>query len=90
MGQNERVEIPINVSFSEEGGSNITFSDDTPFNASFGPVEKISTSNYEELFNKPILNGNTIIGDKVSADYHLQDRMDEITPQDIDKLFYGG
>ena len=86
---NERIEIPINVSL-RESGTDISFTDDGPFDASFGAVEKVSTSNYEELFNKPILNGNTIIGDKVSADYHLQDRMDEITPQDIDKLFYGG
>lgn len=60
------------------------------FGADFGQVTKVSTSNYEELFNKPILNGRTIIGDKVSNDYDLQDRMDEITPQDIDKIFYGG
>lgn len=77
---NERIEIPIHVAL-DEGQT---------FNATFGTVQKVSTSNYEDLFNKPILNGNTIIGDKVSIDYGLQDRMDEITPQDIDKLFYGG
>lgn len=85
---NERIEIPIDVSMTESG-TNISFTDDAPFNASFGTVEKINTGNYEELFNKPILNGRTIIGDKVSNDYDLQDKMDAITPQDIDNLFYG-
>lgn len=85
---NERIEIPIDVSMTESG-TDISFADDAPFNASFGTVEKINTGNYEELFKKPIINGYTIIGDKVSNDYDLQDKMDAITPQDIDNLFYG-
>ena len=48
---NERIEIPIDVSMTESG-TDISFTDDAPFNASFGPVEKINTGNYEELFKK--------------------------------------
>ena len=74
----ERVEIPIKVSFKDDG----------PFNASFDKVSKISTSNYEDLFNKPILNGNTIIGEKVSTDYGLQDHMNEATVAEIEAILY--
>ena len=85
---NERIEIPINVSLSE-AGTEVSFNDDGPFNASFEPMEKVNTGNYEDLFNKPIVNGHTVIGDKVGSDYDLQDKMNAITPQDIDNLFYG-
>lgn len=48
------------------------------------------TSDYENLANKPKINGVTVIGEKLGADYHLQDLMGTITPQDIDDIIYGG
>ena len=84
---NERIEIPINVSLTESG-TDISFTDDGPFNASFEPIEKINTGNYEELFKKPIINGYTIIGDKVSSDYGLQDKMDVASQAEIEAILY--
>ena len=45
---------------------------------------------YGELPDKPKLNSVEIVGDKVSADYGLQDKMEAMTPQDIDKIIFGG
>ena len=44
---------------------------------------------YGELPDKPKLNGEEIVGEKVSADYGLQDKMEAMTPQDIDKVIFG-
>ena len=62
----------------------------TPVNidADLGQVTKVSTSNYEDLYNKPILNGRTIIGDKIGADYNLQDKMEEATTAEIERILY--
>ena len=84
---NERIEIPINVSLSETG-TEVSFNDDGPFNASFGTVEKVSTSNYDELFNKPKINSVEVQGDKNGADYNLQDKMAYLTPQEIERILY--
>ena len=67
-----------------------SFKDGNPFNASFGNVQKVSTSNYEELYNLPYMNGEKIIGHKVSHDYHLQDEMEVLSQTDIEKILYVG
>ena len=46
-------------------------------------------TDYGELTNKPSLNAFTIEGDKTADDYRLQAKMDVITEQMIDNLFYG-
>lgn len=51
--------------------------------ATFGETTKVSTSNYDDLFNKPILNGVTIQGEKESEDYKLT-----LSVQDIEKILY--
>lgn len=48
------------------------------------------TSNYNSLINKPKINGVTVIGEKLGADYYLQDKISDITEQDIDNIIYGG
>lgn len=45
---------------------------------------------YGELPDKPKLNGKEIVGEKVSSYYGLQDKMEAMTPQDIDKVIFGG
>ena len=47
------------------------------------------TTNYNNLTNKPSINDVTLIHNKTSAELGLQDRMDEITPQDIDNIIFG-
>lgn len=86
---NERIEIPINVSLDEKPEIHVTFEDSRqPLSASFGEVKRVSTSNYEELFNKPILNDKTIIGNKISSDYGLQDKMDVASQAEIEAILY--
>lgn len=56
------------ATFTEDDSMSATFSDDANMGASFGEVQKVSTSNYEELFNKPKINGVTLVGDKSFED----------------------
>lgn len=48
------------------------------------------SSNYEALSHKPQINSVTLIGNKTSAELHVQDAMDTITEQEIDRIIYGG
>ena len=79
----------FDATFGNDTQFDATFSSDNSMAAGFGSTQFIEIGHYESLPDKPIINGHTIIGDKVSVDYDLQDRMDVITPQDIDNLFYG-
>lgn len=45
------------------------------------------SNNYDDLYNKPILNGVTIQGNKISDDYNIQDKMDRITNSELETLF---
>lgn len=45
-------------------------------------------TSYKRLYDKPSINGVTLIDDKTSADIHVQHEMDEITNQDIDNIIY--
>lgn len=54
-------------------------------------VEIAKTSiggSYPPLSNKPSINDVILLGNKNSEDLHLQDEMDEITLQDIDKIIF--
>lgn len=64
-----------------------TFKNSANLKATFGEVQRVSTSNYEELTNKPKINGVELVGNKTSSDIHVQDRMNEITDSQIDELF---
>lgn len=77
--------------FVESGsGFGASFGEDQSMKSKFGEVQRVSTDDYEKLYNKPQIEGNTLIGDKSFVDLGLG----EITPQDIDDLFdemiYGG
>lgn len=45
---------------------------------------------YAELPDKPMINSNELIGDKSASELKLQEEMRTITPQEIDKLIFGG
>lgn len=47
------------------------------------------TSDYNELINHPYINLVEVIGSKTGPDYGLQNKMDEITNQEIDIIIYG-
>lgn len=46
------------------------------------------TSDYEMLAHKPKINGETVIGEKISNDYKLQDKMDVATIAEIEAILY--
>ena len=50
------------------------------------PTERIVSDDYERLKNKPSIEGNVLIGDKSFQQLGLN----EITPQEIDEIIYGG
>lgn len=57
-------------------------------NAKFGNTQIVHTDNYEDLYNKPIINDVVVEGDKVGEDYRLQDKMHALTTQEIEKILY--
>ena len=62
------------------------FREQAPMNASFGEVMKVSTSDYEELYNKPSIEGRTLLGDQTMR----QLGVDTLSVQEIEKLLYLG
>lgn len=47
------------------------------------------TGDYEELINKPKINGVELIKNKTSKDLKLQDEMDSLTNMEIERLLGG-
>ena len=45
-----------------------------------------STNDYRQLDYIPTINGEKVINDKTSKDYHIQDEMKEISNLELEKL----
>lgn len=75
--------------FTETEALDAEFEESENLAATFGETSFIHTDNYNDLTHKPTINAVTVIGDKLGADYHLQDKMDTITDQMIDDIIYG-
>lgn len=74
----------FNATFSDRhAGFESSLNEEQHFRSTFGEVNKVSTSNYNELHNKPSIEGNVLTGDKTFCQLGLG----EITPQEIDDLF---
>lgn len=56
------------------------------FTAEMGEVVKVVSNNYNELNNKPKIEGVELVGNKTFPDLGLN----TITEQEIDNLIYGG
>ena len=80
----------FNATFTGDVNFKASFNGDSSFAAGFGNVTKVSTDNYEELYNLPSINDKVLKGNMTSEDIKVQDRMEEITEQDIDNMIYGG
>ena len=48
----------------------------------------ITTNDYDKLINRPHINSILLEGDKTSAQLKLQDKMDVLTPQEIERILY--
>lgn len=78
--------ISLSAEFSGERLFSASIEDGDSLTANLGEIQKVSTSNYEELYNLPKIEGNTVIGDKTFIELGLN----EITPQEIDEIIFGG
>lgn len=72
------MDVKIHAKFTEHGN----------LNAKFGNTQIVHTDNYDDLYNKPIINDVVVQGDKVGEDYNLQDKMHALTTQEIEKILY--
>lgn len=62
----------LQVRFQEEQDLNIRFlSDSTTFAPDFGEIQIIHDMNYNNLFNKPSINGVELVGNKTGEDLDL-------------------
>ena len=52
------------------------------------PYVNVASTNYNDLINKPQINGVTLIGNKTSQEIHVQDRMDAATVAEIEAILY--
>lgn len=60
------------VEFDEGDGFNADFTDGGQMDACFGDVQRVSTQDYNDLYNKPRINGVELIGDKSTEDLHIE------------------
>lgn len=74
------------ASFKEGENLNANFSEGSQLNAEFGTVQKVSTSDYNDLYNKPKIEGVTLQGNKTFPELGLG----TMTDQEIDNVIYGG
>lgn len=76
------------ATFAEESGFDVAFSDRENLKATFGEIREVSTSDYEKLFNKPSINDVELIGNKTGPELRLQNKMQELTVAEIEKILY--
>lgn len=81
--------VNFKATFTDTNNLKAEFTDSNSMTAEFGETTKVSTSNYEDLFNKPSINGVVLTGNRTSAQIKVQDMMEEITEQDIDNMIFG-
>lgn len=53
-------------------------------------ISEGGTRDYNRLINQPQINSITLIENKTSEELGLQDKIYDITEQDIDNIIYGG
>lgn len=56
------------ATFKEQNALNAGFKDENNMAASFGEVQKVSTSNYNDLYNKPQINEVELKGNRSFED----------------------
>lgn len=78
----------FNATFTNETQFNANFKTDSSLSAGFGQITMVETGDYENLANKPKINGETVVGEKIGNDYKLQDKMDVATVAEIEAILY--
>lgn len=78
------------ATFKEQNTLNADFRDENTLRAEFGEIQKVSTSDYNDLYNKPQINEVTLRGNKTFDD--LGDHtLTNLEIKDIfNRIFNGG
>lgn len=79
----------FNAGFEESEPMQASFAEDAPMQMGFGQTQFVHTDDYNDLINKPKINNVVVEGEKLGADYDLQDKMSAVTAQEIDEIIYG-
>lgn len=77
---------PIKLTIGKTKGIDLDITKKEQINLNF---TNKAIGSYPPLTLKPSINGYTIIGDKTGDDYDLQNKMNEITEQEIDNVIFG-
>ena len=83
-------EVRIKATFRESENIGASFKESENLKAKFGDVLMVHTDNYDDLYNKPRINAVTVEGEKTGTDYRLQNKMDILSRQEIEKILYVG
>lgn len=78
----------FNFDIITDSDFNMEFQGDADMQMSMDNVQIVETGDYDKLANRPIMNRRVIEGDKISADYGLQDKMDAATVAEIEAILY--
>lgn len=81
--------IPEEITMSFDTSQDINMNIDNNGDISLSMDGSSIGGEYPPLINKPKINDVTLLGNKTSEELHLQHKMNEITPQEIDKIIYG-
>lgn len=77
--------VTFNATFSGNASFNADMSGNATFGTGFNGATIIHTDNYEDLYNKPMIEGVTLIGNKTFEELGL----DDISATDIDRIIFG-
>ena len=78
----------INIIIDNDKGVDVTIPEEKGIGLEFD--NSYTGGSYPPLSEKPSINDVVLIGNKTSADIHVQHEMDTITEQQIDNIIYGG
>ena len=84
------MDVRLNAKLNQSPNLNADFDNTANLKAGFGNTQIVHTDNYNDLYNKPRINAVTVEGDKTGTDYRLQNKMDILTRQEIEKILYVG
>ena len=79
------IRTSVDISLDLDAAADVPMAVEIPSDLVFETSQGIGLHNYNQLLNKPKINGETLVGNKTLADL----RFPVITEQEIDKLIFG-
>ena len=84
------MDVRFKAKFRTDSAFKAKFRTEGNLSAGFGNVYEIHTDDYNDLINKPTINAVTVEGHKTGPDYRLQNKMEILSQQEIEKILYVG